>query len=337
MFMQAAAASARYTPRMKDVQFAILGAGAMGTIVGAHLARAGHSVLMLVRERRARQIQADGLRLKGLVDFSIPVPTITHPADLEGADVFILTTKAIDTAAALAPYRHAQIGTAFSLQNGVMKNELLADAFKEAHLLGALANFSGELLPSGEVVFTRNINLTIGELDGTLGPRAQNLANTIDASGLRSTAAVNIRSNEWSKFAAWIALAALAVSTRSLTWKFLLEPSTALLIVRLIREIGTLAAACGVQLTDDSMFPVATMNRSTEAAAVDIVRGYGNDYRTSSPAHRMSTLQDLDAGRALELDETFGFAVRKAADLELRLPLLESFAAVARVVDPAAR
>src|SRR5690349_8993461 len=117
---------------MKDVQFAILGAGAVGTIVGAHLARAGHSVAMLVRERRARQIQADGLRLKGLADFSTPVATITNPADLKRAAVFILTTKAIDTAAALAPYRHAAIGTAFSIQNGIMKNELLAAAFNDA-------------------------------------------------------------------------------------------------------------------------------------------------------------------------------------------------------------
>ena len=320
---------------MAEAQFAILGAGAMGTIVGAHLARAGHSVVMLVRERRARQIQADGLRLKGLVDFAVPVPTISNPTDLQRAAVFILTTKAIDTAAILAPYRHATIGTALSIQNGVMKNELLAAAFQDAHILGALSNFSGELLPSGEVVFTRNISLTLGELEGSLSTRATELANIIDASGLRSSAVANICGNEWSKFAVWIALAALAVSTRSITWKFLLDASSALLIVRLIREVGTLAAASGVELTNEAMFPVATMNRGTEAAAVDIVRGYGNDFRTNSPAHRMSTLQDLDAGRPLELDETFGFAVRRATELDLRLPLVESFYAVARIANPA--
>jgi 2-dehydropantoate 2-reductase len=320
---------------MKDVQFAILGAGAMGAIVGAHLARAGHSVVMLVRERRAQQIQADGLRLKGLVDLSLSVPTITRPGDLKRAAIFILTTKAIDTAAALAPYRHADIGVAFSIQNGVMKNELLAEAFKDAHILGALSNVSGELLSSGEVIFTRNVNLTLGELDGSLSARAQDIANTIDASGVRSSAVVNIRGNEWSKFAVWIALAALSVSTRSLTWKFLAEPGCALLIVRLIREVGALATACGVQLTDAGLFPVATINRSTEASAADLVRSFANDFRTNSPTHRMSTLQDVDAGRPLELDETFGFAVRKAADLGLHLPLLESFYAVARVVDPA--
>jgi 2-dehydropantoate 2-reductase len=83
------------------------------------------------------------------------------------------------------------------------------------------------------------------------------------------------------------------------------------------------------------MFPIATMCRGTEVAAADIVRGYGREFRANAPTHRLSTLQDLEAGRALELDETFGFAIRKAAELDLELPLLESFYAIARVADPA--
>jgi 2-dehydropantoate 2-reductase len=318
---------------MSKVQYAILGAGAMGSIVAAHLARAGHSVAMLVRERRAKQIAADGLRIKGIADISIAVPTITQPTDLKSADVFIVTTKAIDTAKSLAPYRHAAIGTAFSVQNGVVKNELLAAAFPRTQILGALANFSGELLASGEVLFTRNINLTLGALDGGISVQSRDIASTIDASGLRSTAVANIRGYEWAKFAAWIGLAAVAVATRSVTWKFLLDPGTALLVVRLIREVGVLADACGVELTDESMFPVATMCRGSEAAAVDIVNGYGAEFQKNSPSHRLSTLQDLEARRPLELDETFGFAIRRASELRLQLPLLESFHAVARVVD----
>ena len=60
---------------MPEIEFAIAGAGALGSIIGAHLARAGHSVLMLVRERRAQQIAQHGLSIKGLLEFSQPVPT----------------------------------------------------------------------------------------------------------------------------------------------------------------------------------------------------------------------------------------------------------------------
>ncbi|MGH8302760.1 MAG: ketopantoate reductase family protein, partial [Steroidobacteraceae bacterium] len=58
-------------------EFAILGAGAIGSILGAHLARAGHSVIIIARGDRAHAVQRDGLRIKGLADFSAQVPVIT--------------------------------------------------------------------------------------------------------------------------------------------------------------------------------------------------------------------------------------------------------------------
>lgn len=322
---------------MEKVQFAILGAGAMGSIVGAHLTRAGHSVAMLVRERRARQIEANGLRIKGLVEFSTPVRTITNPAELASAEVLIVTTKAIDTAASLAPLRGADIGSALSIQNGVMKNELLAAAFTHTRVLGALSNFSGEMLASGEVLFTRNINLMLGDLEGPISAEASQIARTIDASGVRSTAVANIRGHEWSKFAAWIGMASVSVTTRLTTWKYLTDPGAALVVVRLIREVGSLAAASGVVLTDDSMFPVATICSGSEPEGVEIIKGHGAEFRENSPTHRLSTLQDLEAHRPLELDETFGFAVRQAAALKLKVPLIEAFYNVARAADRTAR
>jgi len=307
----------------------------MGSIIGAHLARAGHSVVMLARERRARQIQADGVRIKGLAEFSAPLPTITDPAQLRRADVLIVATKALNTAASLEPLRSAEIGAAFSIQNGVLKNELLGAVFGADRVLGALANISGEVLPSGEVVFTRNVNVLIGELAVGMSPRAQRLAQILDASGVRSTAVPDIQSQEWSKFAAWVGLVALAVTTRATTWKFLLDPDAALLLVRLVREVQSLAEACGVAFTDESMFPVATLCRVTERAAIEMVKALGSEYRSNAPQHRLSTLQDLEAGRPLELEETLGFALKKAAQLQLSLPLVETFYSLASAIDRA--
>jgi 2-dehydropantoate 2-reductase len=252
------------------------------------------------------------------------VPTLTRPEELKSADVLVVTTKAIGTAAALAPLKNAAIGVALSIQNGVMKNELLVTALPRTHPLGALANFSGELQPSGAVLFTRNVNLMLGELDDTLTPRAIELAKTIDASGVRSTAVNNIRSQEWSKFAAWVGLVALSVTTRADTWKYLTDPGGARFLVRLLRELGTLAGKCDVQLTDEAMFPVATMLAASEDVAAEMVRDQGEGYRKNSPSHKMSTLQDLEAHRPLELEETLGFAVQKARQLNLQLPLLEA-------------
>ena len=310
---------------MADVDFAILGAGAIGSIIGAHLARAGHSVLMLARTQRAQQIADDGLRIKGLIEFSQPVPTLSQPAQLTAAGVLIVATKTYATEAALASLRRADIGVALSIQNGMMKDALLADAFGGERVLGALANLSGELLASGEVLFTRNANLFVGELDGSDSARAREVAASIDAAGVRATAVREILSLEWSKFAAWAPMMILSVVTRALTWQYLIDPGPARVLVRLVRELGVLAAAHQVELSDRGVLPVATICRESETHAIALLEKFGLDMKSSAPEHRMSTLQDLAAGRRLEVEETLGDAIRTAAKLKLSLPLLASF------------
>src|ERR1700685_3833551 len=98
----------------------------MGSILAAHLARAGHAVVMLARGDRARAVARDGLRIKGLSDFSTPVQVITDPSRLQAADTLIVATKTPGTEAALERLRHVQVGAALSIQNGVLKDELLA-------------------------------------------------------------------------------------------------------------------------------------------------------------------------------------------------------------------
>jgi 2-dehydropantoate 2-reductase len=318
---------------MARFDFAILGAGAIGSIIGAHLARAGHSVVMLVRESRARQIDSLGLRIRGLSEFAQPVPTLTDTATLGSAGVLIVAMKTHGTAEALAPLRAARIDTVFSIQNGLAKNELLADAFGRERVLGSLANTSGELLPSGDVLFTRNVGLLLGTLADRSSATARHVAQQIDAAGVRSTAVPDIVSREWSKFAAWAGFMVLSVTIRTATWRYLVDPDSALLLAKLVREVGTLAAAIGVPLTDDSLLPVASMCGGAESQAVEAVIRAGLEFRTRAPEHRMSSLQDLDAGRALEVEDTLGYAVNAAAALGLTLPLLEASYRLAASID----
>jgi len=197
----------------------------------------------------------------------------------------------------------------------MMKDDLLADAFGKQRVLGSLANLSGEMLGSGEVLFTRNANLFVGELDGNDSARARQIAETIDAAGVRASADPDILSFEWSKFAAYAALMALPVTTRALTWKYLIDAGTARVLVRLVREVGMLAAACEVRLSDRAMLPVASICRESEQDAMALLEKFGLDMKSSAPEHRVSTLRDLEAGRPLEVEETWGHAVRKAAQL----------------------
>lgn len=317
----------------RDSEFAILGAGVLGSVVAAHLARAGRDVLLLARGARAQQVEAEGLRIRGLAEFDQRVRVLADPAALGTAQYLVVTTKTYSMEGALAPLRGARIGAAFSFQNGLMKNEQLAEAFGAERVLGALANTSGEVLPTGEILFTRNEQLCIGELDGALSERTLGLAAILDASGVRTSAVEDIQALEWAKFASWAALMVLSVTVRTETWAYMSDPDAALVMARLVREVGALAEASGVRLSDQSMLPVASLCAASEPGAAAAIVALGERMRTSAPRHRMSTLQDLAAGRPLEVEETLGFAVRKAAARGVPVPLLASSYALARAID----
>jgi 2-dehydropantoate 2-reductase len=312
--------------QMTRAEFAILGAGAIGSILGAHLARAGHSVIMLARGDRARALEREGLRIRGLAEFSVRVPVITDASQLQVADTLIVAIKTPGTQAALARIAHVEVGAAFSIQNGILKDELLTQTFGAGRVLGALADTSGELLPSGEVLFTRNVNLPLGELAGGVSERAGRIADMIDRAGIRSSAVADIVSMEWSKFTVWLALVSLAISTRSPTWSYLADRDCAAVLVQLVREAASLARAQGIALTEGAAaLPLTKLLDVPESEAIATVRKMGEDMRQRAPGHRMSALQDLEAGRGLEVEETFGYAVRRARDLGLSLLLLEAF------------
>jgi 2-dehydropantoate 2-reductase len=115
----------------------ILGAGALGSVISAYLTRAGEDVTLLARGSRATFLQEHGVAITGVEDFTAPVTVTTRPHDLREADVLIVTVKTYDTEPALASVSHVDVGSVFSLQNGVLKNEQLAHYFGWEKTLGA--------------------------------------------------------------------------------------------------------------------------------------------------------------------------------------------------------
>ncbi|MFC4307517.1 ketopantoate reductase family protein [Steroidobacter flavus] len=319
---------------MSRPEFAIVGAGALGSILAAHLVRSGRSVALLARGQRAQQVREQGLRIKGLSEIATPVDLLTDPSQLREAGTLIIATKTPGSEQTMASLRHVRVERALSIQNGVMKDELLSDTYGRERTLGALANTSGELLASGEVLFTRNVNLFVGELDGSMSETARGIVQAIDDAGVRSMLVPDIVSREWSKFVCWVGFVSLSLTTRAITWRFLSDPDAALLIVRLTRELASLAKALGIALTDDrALLELEIVLNGTDAQAVAAVQKAGADYHAKAPEHRMSSLQDLLSGRPLEIHETLGYALRKSQELGLSLPLLASVYSLVSAID----
>ena len=271
-----------------------------------------------------RYVRQHGITITGVADFTIACPVITDPLALREADVLIVAVKTYDMAAALASLRHLQVATVLSIQNGVLKNAQLADAFGAEKTVGAATFLSGEVLPDGPVRCNANQILYVGELPAGTSARVQQLVEAFTRAGLQAEATAHMQTIEWSKFVAWIGSMVVSVLTRLETYKFLSDPDTALVCTRLMRETAGLAAQWGIALVDMPAFPVHTITSGTEAEGVEHLRARGALVHARAPMQRMSSLHDLERGRRLEVEETLGYVVAHAATAGLAVPTVDT-------------
>jgi 2-dehydropantoate 2-reductase len=305
------------------MKFVMLGAGALGSIIGGHLIHAGEEVTMLARGARAAYLRKHGITVQGLVDFNVRCDVETDPAGLREADVLIDTVKTYQNMAAIEPLKHLAVGNVFSLQNGVLKNQQLADVFGEAAVLGAIGMLSGELLADGVVRFTVNQNVETGALSGGACPRSEDIVAALNNAGINASVSPSIQSSEWSKYVGWSGVMALSVLTRLVTYKFLLDPDAARIAARVMRETAAVADALGIVLEDWPPMPAAQIAQGSEDEAVACLQEAGRIFEENAPQHRVSTLQDLERGQRLEIEETLGHTIAEAKRLGVAVPTVE--------------
>lgn len=305
------------------MKFLIVGAGALGSILAAHLVRAGTPAALLARGRRADHVEAHGVTITGLAEFTARVPVV-RPGEATEADVLVLCTKAYDTAQALDGVKLARPPVALSLQNGVLKNDELVARYGAGQVLGATASISGELLDDGRTRFTMNQQLPVGELAGGVSQRVADIVAALKGAGIAAEASEAIRSVEWTKYASFVPMFAPALLTRQYTWRNLTDPDTSLAIARLIRETCALAAASGVPILDQKGLPLTTIAASSPEDGARLVRAFGEAFGKRAPLHRVSALQDLLRGGRLEVDAILGYAVELGRRLGVPVPTIET-------------
>jgi len=315
------------------MHFVILGAGALGTLLATHLTHAGHRVQLVTRGARADVLDSRGLRVRGLTTLDAVCEIVRDPAQLTAADVFVNTVKTYDSVAGLNGLGTLRVRLAMSVQNGVVKEAELRARFGANAVLGAMADFSGELSDDGTVLFTRNINLHVGESNGELSLRAQSLAEAIHTAGINARAVDNIETIIWSKYCGWLALMLMAVLTRRFTGDYLQDPDVARVAAQIVREATRLAHHRGIPLVDISPMPVVRLQQASEDEAVGIVQEVGARMAAQAPTHRLSALQDLLRGRRLELEETVGYAYRQGCAVGLVMPVIATCYRLAAAVN----
>jgi len=291
--------------------------------LGAHLARAGEDVTLIARGQRAAYLQEHGATLIGLVDFTVPVHVVTDPQQVQEADVLMVTVKTYDMVAALASIKHLDVGSVLSIQNGVLKNEQLAQTFGWEKVLGAMAFTGAEVLPAGTVRFTLNQGLYLGEVPTGTSARVQTLAATLEHGGILVQVTPSIQSLEWSKYVSWVCSMAPAVLTRLETYKLLQDAPIASIVAAILQEMTQIATARAIVLEDITFFPTKTLSELSVDDMVTHLRHIGDRWASLMPHNKISALQDVERGKRLEVEETLGYAVQQGAALGLPMPTME--------------
>jgi 2-dehydropantoate 2-reductase len=307
------------------MKIVILGAGALGSAIGAFLARAGEDVVIIARGERASLLRQRGVAVTGRENFTVPVPVAEDPQSLKDGDFLIVAVKGYDTEAALETVRHLSVDAALSVQNGVIKNERLAGCFGWQRTLGAVAAISAEVLSEGAVRLTLNDGIYLGEWPEGASSRVEALAATLTRAGIRGVVSFQIQAVEWSKYVSFAGAMAVAALARLETYKLLKDPDLAYLRVAIEREMALIAARLGIPLVDFGAARTKTLSTLPfEEAIVEIQKSGAAFEARGATAHKVSALQDLERARPIEVEDILGHALRKGVELGLSLPTVET-------------
>ncbi|HLW47958.1 MAG TPA: 2-dehydropantoate 2-reductase [bacterium] len=232
------------------MQVTIVGAGAIGGTIGAHLARAGHDVLFVdAAPDHVDALNRDGLRIEGHETFTVRVPAVT-PDGLAPAlagrplGAVMLAVKALHTQAGLdlvAPLLRPD-GYVVSMQNG-LNERVIASRLGAARTVGAFVNFGADYHGPGRIMYGGPGALYLGELDGTVTLRVEGLGDTLRNAFLPNTTVTrNIWGYLWGKMGYASMLFATAVVDATMA-DVLGDPANEALMADLAAEVTRVADA----------------------------------------------------------------------------------------------
>ena len=284
----------------------VVGAGVIGSLYAAHLARVADSAVLVRRPEHAAALRSDGLRVSGRSEFTARVIAATTPEELPEPELVIVATKATG----LEPAAAAIEGwwpraTVMTVQNGLGAEEIVRRR-GDWQLVSGVTFMSGTKHSDTQVEYILDTETWVGPWEETPYERVCEIASLLVASGLHAEALPDLRPAQWSKLIFNATVNAVAALTGlPHDWHFAAESSVGdlgHLVHDLVDEGKRIAVAAGIELHDDpwEMNVLATKRGS---------------------AHYPSMLEDVDARRPTEVELISGALVREAAKHGVEAPL----------------
>jgi 2-dehydropantoate 2-reductase len=287
----------------------VAGAGVIGSLFAAFLARIAEVSALTRREEHAAALRERGLRVSGRADFTSTVAASTRPEDLPEPELVILASKGTDLDAVAARLAgHWPEATLMTVQNGIGADEVVA-RHGPWRLLTAVTFMSGTRHDDTHVQYVLDTATWIGPSRGTTFEDARRVAELVVSAGLEAAAFPDLRPAQWSKliFNATVnTVAALTGLPHDAHFAALERPSDLGHLVKGLMDEGkAVAAAVGVELGED---PWEMNVLATERGS----------------AHFPSMLEDVEAHRRTEIDMITGSLVREARRAGVPVPLHET-------------
>lgn len=303
--------------------YTIIGAGAVGSIVGVQLSQAGHGVRFIeVNRAHVEAVRGSGLKLSGAIEATIR-PVILMPEEVQDSlGAVLLAVKSPHTEAALAPLigHLAPEGFVVSLQNGLEEYKI-ARLVGPARTVGAFLTFGGHWRGPGEVNYGGPGTFRVGEIDGSITDRVHGLRD--DLSAVQPVEVTNnIFGYLWGKMALGAIYFGTALTDSDVT-ELYASPRWRSVLGRLAGEVAAVAAAKGVRIERFDGFDAMVFGPEGPLDAEGVGTAWRGQvaYWNRHAGKRTGIWRDLAVHkRKTEIDRLVGEVVVAAQELGLHVP-----------------
>ncbi len=308
---------------------AIVGAGAIGGLLGAHLSRSGQDAILIARGPHLAAMRSRGLTVRGPEGEFTAHPRCTDDLSaIREASVVFITLKAhsIPSVAPAIGGALAKDACVVGAMNGIPwwyfrdrhlesvdPGGVIARSIPYERVVGCIVYPAATLIEPGVIEHEEGNRFSIGEPDGSKSDRVQSVAAMLVAAGFKAPVQTRLRNEIWLKLLGNATLNPVSALTGATLSQMFEAPSSKELIRGLMEEVASVARSLDVEL------PISIEKRMEGAAAVG--------------EHKTSMLQDREAGKPLELDALLGAVIELADEGGINVTSLRALYRLTKLLD----
>jgi 2-dehydropantoate 2-reductase len=234
-----------------------MGSGGVGGFYGGRLAHAGYDVSFIARGSHLAAMREHGLTIENETEGNVHVPRVTatdDPASVGVVDLVIIAVKLWQTEAAAQAVKSmfAPHTGVLSLQNGVIKDDILRRVFGDAAVMGGAGYVATHIARPGVIHQTGAMQrAVIGEYDGRRSERAEKLLKALIDAGIQADFSSDIRRTLWEKYVFLVGLSGTTTTMRAPIGAIRENRQSRVFLFELMKETVLVGRAHGVNLPED--------------------------------------------------------------------------------------